>query len=141
MSVRVSRSGVRRRGMPPPRPRLTRVARCRGVGGAAERPGSGMRRRAVEIRVPPRRPRTGSRRSRMAAIGRNGQEPPPGIAAARSFRSDLSGPVGPIEWITIAFPPGGLNAGVASALAHLVDSGTIHILDLLVVHKNEDGSA
>ena len=77
----------------------------------------------------------------MAAIGLNGQGPLPGTAASRASHHDLRGPVGPMEWIMIAFPPEGLNAGVASALAHLVNAGIIHIIDILVVHRAEDGTA
>jgi hypothetical protein len=46
---------------------------------------------------------------------------------------------GPVEWIALAFPGPALNAAIAPALAALVDSGTVRVLDAAVLHKAADG--
>jgi len=46
---------------------------------------------------------------------------------------------GPVEWIEIGFPGTKLSPGIVQALKRLVDSGTIRIIDLVVLHKNSDG--
>jgi uncharacterized membrane protein len=48
--------------------------------------------------------------------------------------------LGPVELAVIAFPGSNFNGGVAPALAELVEQGTIRILDLVFVRKDEDGS-
>jgi len=45
---------------------------------------------------------------------------------------------GPIDFVLIEFPPGNPDGAAAGALAELIDNGTIHLLDLLVVHRDED---
>ena len=46
---------------------------------------------------------------------------------------------GPVEYMVLAFPGNRFNGEVAPALRELVDSGTINLLDLAFVHKDEDG--
>jgi len=48
--------------------------------------------------------------------------------------------VGPVEYVVIAFPGSRFNGDVVPALAELVEQGTVHILDLVFVHKSEDGT-
>lgn len=47
--------------------------------------------------------------------------------------------MGPIEYIVIGFPGNKFNGDVVPALQELVDNGTINILDLVFVHKDENG--
>lgn len=49
-------------------------------------------------------------------------------------------PIGPVEYILIAFPGNKFNGGIVPALKELVDSGTIHIIDLLFIKKDADGN-
>jgi uncharacterized membrane protein len=46
----------------------------------------------------------------------------------------------PVELAVIEFPGNRFNGEIAPALAELVDSGTIQILDLVIVIKDDDGS-
>jgi hypothetical protein len=48
--------------------------------------------------------------------------------------------LGPVEWIAIAFPGSTISREVVPAIAKLVDSGTIHIIDILIIHKDADGA-
>jgi uncharacterized membrane protein len=47
--------------------------------------------------------------------------------------------VGPVDVIIIGFPGNQFNGDVAPAIIELVDSGTIRVIDLLFVMKDEDG--
>lgn len=49
--------------------------------------------------------------------------------------------LGPVDYVVVEFPPGQSNftGEMASELASLVDAGTIRILDLLIVRKDEAG--
>ena len=49
---------------------------------------------------------------------------------------------GPVDYMVVEFPAGQSNfdGGMAKELAALVDQGQIRILDLLVLHKDDDGS-
>ena len=49
---------------------------------------------------------------------------------------------GPVDYVVVEFPAGQSNfdGGMAKELAALVDRGQIRILDLLVLHKDDDGS-
>ena len=47
---------------------------------------------------------------------------------------------GPIEYIVIDFPGNKFNGEIIPALQELVDNGTIHIIDLIVVRKDSDGT-
>ncbi|HET7490073.1 MAG TPA: DUF6325 family protein [Acidimicrobiales bacterium] len=50
--------------------------------------------------------------------------------------------LGPVDYLVVEFPAGKSNftGEIAEQLARLVESGTIRLLDLLVLHKDEDGS-
>lgn len=48
-------------------------------------------------------------------------------------------PVGSVELAVIAFPGSKFNGEIVPALADLVESGTVTILDLVIVSKTEDG--
>ena len=47
--------------------------------------------------------------------------------------------LGPVEYAVIAFPGNRFNGDVVPALSELVESETIHIIDLVFVHKDADG--
>jgi uncharacterized protein DUF6325 len=49
--------------------------------------------------------------------------------------------LGPVDYIVVEFPAGQSNftGEMAGELAALADSGTIRVLDLLVLHKDEQG--
>lgn len=49
-------------------------------------------------------------------------------------------PLGPVEYILIAFPGNKFSGRIVPALKELVDNGTIHIIDLLFVKKDADGN-
>jgi hypothetical protein len=48
-------------------------------------------------------------------------------------------PLGPVEYIIIKFPGNQFKGEIVPALADLVDSGTVRILDLVFVLKDADG--
>lgn len=48
--------------------------------------------------------------------------------------------VGPVDFLLVSFPGNRFNGDVAPALAELVDSGTIRILDLLFITKDAEGT-
>lgn len=50
--------------------------------------------------------------------------------------------LGPVDYLVVEFPAGRSNftGEMAKELAHLIDAGTIRLLDLLVLTKNADGS-
>jgi Family of unknown function (DUF6325) len=47
--------------------------------------------------------------------------------------------VGPVDYMVVAFPGNDFTGEIAPALADLVDSGTIRIIDLAFVAKSADG--
>ena len=47
--------------------------------------------------------------------------------------------VGPIDYVRIEFPGSEVNAPIAPNILERVDSETIRLLDLVIVHKTEDG--
>jgi len=47
--------------------------------------------------------------------------------------------IGPVEYMVLSFPGNKFKGEVAPALGELVDAGTIRILDLAFVHKDEAG--
>jgi hypothetical protein len=47
--------------------------------------------------------------------------------------------IGPVEYVIIGFPGNQFNGRIAPALADLIGSGTIRILDLLFIGKDADG--
>ncbi len=48
--------------------------------------------------------------------------------------------IGPVEYIIVGFPGNKFNGKIAPALLDLVQSGTVRILDLIFIGKDEDGS-
>jgi hypothetical protein len=50
--------------------------------------------------------------------------------------------LGPVDYVVVEFPAGHQNftGEMAEELANLVESGTIRVLDLLIIQKDEDGS-
>jgi uncharacterized protein DUF6325 len=49
--------------------------------------------------------------------------------------------IGPVEYLIVAFPGNRFRGEIAPALANLVDAGTIRIIDIAFVGKDEDGEA
>jgi hypothetical protein len=60
---------------------------------------------------------------------------------AASQSTDLDS-LGPVDYIVVEFPAGTSNftGEMAKELLALVDSGTIRVIDVLILTKNEDGS-
>ena len=50
--------------------------------------------------------------------------------------------LGPVDYIVVEFPAGASNftGEMAKELLALVDAGTIRVIDVLILTKNEDGS-
>lgn len=48
--------------------------------------------------------------------------------------------LGPVDWIVLEFPGSRFNGEIAPVVADLVDRGTVRILDLLLIRKDDDGS-
>ena len=48
--------------------------------------------------------------------------------------------IGPVEYLIVAFPGNQFNGEIAPALANLVESGTIRVLDLVFVSRDGDGN-
>src|ERR1700722_17060482 len=49
-------------------------------------------------------------------------------------------PMGPVSYTVIAFPGNQFNGNIAPEVARLVSNGTVRILDLVFVGKDEDGN-
>src|SRR3954452_9747574 len=48
--------------------------------------------------------------------------------------------LGPIELLVVKFPGSRFTGEIAPALTDLVESGTIRVIDILFVHKDDDGA-
>lgn len=48
--------------------------------------------------------------------------------------------IGPVEYLIVAFPGNRFRGEIAPALADLVEAGTIRIMDIAFVGKDEDGT-
>jgi hypothetical protein len=48
--------------------------------------------------------------------------------------------IGPVEYIIVGFPGNQFNGEIAPALAQLIDSGTIRVLDLVFIAKDAEGN-
>ena len=59
----------------------------------------------------------------------------------RDQTTDLDS-LGPVDYVIVEFPAGASNftGEMATELLALVDSGTIRVIDILILTKNEDGS-
>jgi hypothetical protein len=53
--------------------------------------------------------------------------------------TDTIDELGPVDWIVVEFPGSKFNGEIAPALQDLVERGTIRVLDLLMLKKDEDG--
>ena len=49
--------------------------------------------------------------------------------------------IGPVDYAIIAFPGNKFRGEIAPAIARLVDSGTIRVIDIAFVGKDEEGNA
>src|SRR3954464_4214670 len=52
---------------------------------------------------------------------------------------ELADELGPVDWIVVEFPGSEFKGDIAAALADLVDRGTVRVLDLLILPKDDDG--
>jgi hypothetical protein len=48
--------------------------------------------------------------------------------------------IGPVEYIAIAFPGNKFSGEIIPAIRELQDSGTIRVLDLVIITKDDDGN-
>jgi uncharacterized membrane protein len=48
--------------------------------------------------------------------------------------------IGPVEYVLIGFPGNQFTGGIAPAIADLVASGTVRIIDLVFIKKDADGN-
>jgi hypothetical protein len=48
--------------------------------------------------------------------------------------------LGPVDWIVVEFPGSKFKGEIAPILDDLVERGTIRVLDLLLIRKDEDGA-
>ena len=65
------------------------------------------------------------------------------MAASETVMTDRSlDELGPVDYIVVEFPAGASNftGEMAKELLALVDSGTIRVIDVLILTKNEDGT-
>jgi hypothetical protein len=53
---------------------------------------------------------------------------------------ELADELGPVDWIVVEFPGAEFKGEIAGALADLVDRGTVRVLDLLILRKDDDGT-
>jgi hypothetical protein len=49
-------------------------------------------------------------------------------------------PIGPVEYIIVGFPGNQFTGEIAPELGKLIDSGTIKVIDLVFITKDEDGN-
>lgn len=49
-------------------------------------------------------------------------------------------PIGPVEYMVVGFPGNKFTGKIAPALANLIESGTIRVIDLAFVTKDADGN-
>jgi Family of unknown function (DUF6325) len=55
------------------------------------------------------------------------------------WRGTLATMTAPVEYVIIAFPGNRFSGEIGPALAELVADGTVHIIDLVFIKKDEDG--
>jgi Family of unknown function (DUF6325) len=48
--------------------------------------------------------------------------------------------LGPVDWIVVEFPGSRFRGEILPALQELVERGTVRVLDLLIMKKDEDGN-
>ena len=63
-------------------------------------------------------------------------------ASTDETRTDDLDELGPVDYLVVEFPAGAQNftGEMAEELARMSEAGTIRILDMLVLQKNDDGS-
>jgi hypothetical protein len=49
--------------------------------------------------------------------------------------------IGPVDFLVVAFPGNKFRGEIAPAISELVDAGTIRVIDIAFVGKDEDGNA
>ena len=49
--------------------------------------------------------------------------------------------IGPVDYLIVGFPGNRFTGEIAPAIAELVDAGTIRVIDIAFVAKDEDGNA
>jgi len=69
----------------------------------------------------------------------------PAVVGQRKGRFDdrcILDALGPVDYVVVEFPAGASNftGEMATELLALVDSGTIRVIDVMILTKNEDGS-
>jgi hypothetical protein len=67
---------------------------------------------------------------------------PTELTQARDEEPTSLDQLGPVDYLVVEFPAGASNftGEMATELLALVDSGTIRVIDILILTKNEDGS-
>ena len=48
--------------------------------------------------------------------------------------------IGPVEYIIVGFPDNNFHGKIVPALADLIDSSTVRVLDLVFISKDQDGT-
>ncbi len=76
--------------------------------------------------------------SRMRLAGQHGRKRMKGTVMTDTPLDEL----GPVDYVVVEFPAGAKNftGEMAAELLRLVEAGTIRIIDVLILDKNEDGS-
>src|SRR6476620_5592868 len=59
-------------------------------------------------------------------------------AIPRTREADMN--IGPVEYIAIAFPGNKFSGAIVPAIKELQDTGTIRVLDLVIISKDADGN-
>src|SRR6476619_1389758 len=70
---------------------------------------------------------------------RSGRLRAPGNDERHPTMADTIDELGPVDWIVVEFPGSKFNGEIAPVLQDLVQRGTIRVLDLLILKKDEDG--
>ena len=60
-------------------------------------------------------------------------------AGVKRMAAEEATEIGPVEYLIVAFPGNRFRGEIAPALADLVEAGTIRIIDVAFVGKDEDG--
>lgn len=58
-----------------------------------------------------------------------------------SDEMDYGQEIGPVEYVVFAFDGNEFNGDVVPALREIVETGLVRIIDLAVIHKDEEGTA
>ena len=76
----------------------------------------------------------------LVAPVRDGQDCP--AATKGNHDRDSLDELGPVDYLVVEFPAGASNftGEMAAELVALVDAGTIRVIDVLILTKNEDGT-